>query len=367
MPNPLASRRALLGLLGTGLATLGGSAGALGLVSRAAEAAATDPVFAQGVTVLSSGPAYGYIAGWAKLLLPQLLQGLPPNIGSSFEAMGGPDGVTVCNAFGARMDPDGSTLMVAPGAAMLAWLEGDSRVKYDPARWVPALIGTGPVVLVGTTPLSQHMTQRRALRLGASNPIGPELAAIAALDLLGIPVAPIYGETDPKSLSEALGRGHVDVALLSGPKIREALAEAAAKGAQPLCLLAPSSAACTGPATRDDLLPDVPTFLELVAALDAGLPNDIRLRAFEAAAVAASICFAAVLPDLVRPATVSAWRRGAEMVADNLSLAAVATQQEIRFQTGRCAEVLMRRATGSPSAAASLRATLLHRFGWRAS
>lgn len=367
---PPPSRRAVLSLLASGLAATGAARAAqAGGVILVADPVPGNPgaVFAHGVTVLSSGPAYGYIAGWAKLLTPQLLRGLPPEVTSAFTAMGGPDGVTVCNAFGARMDPDGSTLMFSPGAALLAWLEGDSRVKYDPARWVPTLIGTQPVVLVGKTPLSQYLTQKRALRLGATNPIGPELAAIAALDLLGIPVAPIYGQTDPRSLTEALRRGRIDVALFAGPKIRDALAEAATAGAMPLCLLASGSAGCGGPAMRDDLIPTVPTFLETAAALGLQLPEDVRVRAFETAAFAASTCFAAVLPDLVRPATVAAWRRGAELVSDNLSLAAVATQQEIRFQTGACAESLIRKITASPGAAASLRATLLHRFGWRAS
>lgn len=369
MPTPLASRRAVLGLLGQGLTMLGGAAAA-GLVARRAEAAEPgfdDKVFDRGVTILSSGPAYGYIAGWAKLLTPQMLKALPPNTPASFQAMGGPDGVTVCNAFGARMDPDGSTLMVAPGAALIAWMEGDSRVKYDPARWVPTLIGTSPVVLVGTTPLAQHLTQQRALRLGATAPIGPEIAAIAALDLLGIPVAPIYGQTDAQSLSLALARGQIDVALLSGPKVRESLAIAAAHGAQPLCLLAGGSACCQGPMTRDVLLPTIPTFLELAASMGAALPRDLRLRAFEAAAVAASTCFAAVLPDLVRPQTVAAWRRGATLVSDNFSLAAVASQQELRLQTGDCAQALIQHVTGAPAAAAVLRGTLLRRFGWHAS
>lgn len=328
--------------------------------------AAGEAVFANGVTVLSSGPAYGYIAGWAKLLVPRFLDGLPRDVPSSFEAMGGPDGVTVCNAFGARMDPDGSTLMVAPGAAFLAWLEGDSRVKYDPSHWVPTLIGTTRLVLVGTRPLAESISRKRALRLGAMNPFGPELAAMLALDILGVPVAPVYGQGDTRSLVDGLRRGRTDVALLSGPKIREALSAATAAGAQPLCILS-SAAACGGPMTRDPLLPEIPTFLEVVAALDRPLREGAGWQAYEAATAAASTCFAAVLPDLVRPGTVASWRRGAQLAADSLSLAAVATQQELRFQTGSCAEGLMRQMTGSTVAMQALRATLLHRFGWHAS
>jgi len=349
----------LIGLTGAALAAAAGGP------ALATEAPA-EAVFANGVTVLSSGPAFGYIAGWAKLLTPYLLDGLPRDVTSSFEAMGGPDGVTVCNAFGARMDPDGSTMMVTPGAAFLAWLEGDSRVKYDPSHWIPALIGTTRLVLVSTRPITEIVTRKRAVRLGAMNPIGPELAAMFALDLLGVPVAPVFGQGDTKTLVDGLRHGRIDVALLSGPKIRDALAAARAVGAAPLFILA-SATSCDGPATRDPLLPGIPTFLEAADALRRPLPDDARFGAYEAATIAASTCFAAVLPDLVRPGTVASWRRGAQLAADNLSLAAVATQQELRFQTGDCAAHLMQRMTGSAGAVAALRATLLHRFGWHAS
>lgn len=354
------SRRALLGLTGTALAAMAAAGQA-----RASEAPA-EAVFANGVTILSSGPATGYIAGWAKLLTPYLLDGLPHDVPASFDAMGGPDGVTVCNAFGARMDPDGSTMMVTPGAAFLAWLEGDSRVKYDAGQWIPALIGTSRLVLVGTRPLKDIVTRKRAVRLGAMNPIGPELAAMFALDLLGVPVAPVFGQGDTRSLVDALRRGRIDVALLSGAKIRDALGEAGAVGAAPLMILA-SASSCEGPSTRDSLLPEIPTFLESAAALNQPVPDDARFGAYDAATIAASICFAAVLPDLVRPGTVAFWRRGAQLAADNLSVAAVATQQELTFQTGACAEHLMQRMTNSSAAVVALRATLLHRFGWHAS
>jgi hypothetical protein len=128
-----------------------------------------------------------------------------------------------------------------------------------------------------------------------------------------------------------------------------------------------SATSCEGPSMRDSLLPEIPTFLEAAAALSRPLPDDARFGAYDAATIAASTCFAAVLPDLVRPGTVAVWRRGAQLAADSLSVAAVATQQELSLQTGACAEHLMQRMTGSAAAVVALRATLLHRFGWHAS
>jgi hypothetical protein len=316
------------------------------------------------VTLLSSGPAYGYIAGWAKLLGPHLLDGLPPDIGSSFEAMGGPDGVTVCNAFGARLDPDGSTMMFAPGAALIAWLEGDSRVKYDPGHWIATVVGATPAVLVGRSPLAPLTAGRAPLRLGASNPVGPELAAFLALDLLGLPAVPVYGPGDPDSLIAGLSRNEIDLAFLSGPKMRDVLARAAAAGAEPL--FSTGALGCDGPAARDPQLPALPNFLEVAGQLGASLTADDRLAAYQAAAGAASVCFAAVLPDLVRPSTLAEWRRGAELIGDSLSVAAVAVPQGVRLLTDACASSFLAQMSSSAPALDSLRRTMLHRYGWRA-
>jgi hypothetical protein len=336
------------------------SALALPGVARAQTIAAAFPA---GVTLLSSGPAYGYIAGWAKLLGPHLLDGLPPDVGSSFAAMGGPDGVTVCNAFGARLDPDGSTMMFAPGAALLAWLEGDSRVKYDPGRWIATVVGVTPAVLVGRAPLSMPAT--RPLRLAAANPIGPELAAFLALDLLGLPAEPVFGLADPESLVDALRGQAIDLAFLSGPKLRETLARAQAAGAMPL--FSTGAQGCDGPTLRDPLLPAVPSFLEAAAILTITVPNDDRFAGYEAAAAAAATCFTAVLPELVRPSTLAAWRRGAELISDSLSVAAVAVPQGVRLVTGVCAGSFLSQASRSAAGLDSLRDTMLTRYGWRPS
>ncbi len=315
------------------------------------------------VTLLSSGPAYGYIAGWAKLLGPHLLDGLPPGIASSFTAMGGPDGVTVCNAFGARLDPDGGTLMFAPGAALLAWLEGDSRVKYDPGRWIATVVGATPALLVGRMPLSA--TTARPLRLAATNPIGPELAAFLALDLLGLPIRPVYGLADPASLIEGFRRQTIDLAFLGGPKLHDTLAGLQAAGAQ--AWFSTGAQGCDGPTLRDPLLPAVPSFLEAAAALAISVPNDERFAGYEAAAAASAICFTAVLPELVRPSTLAAWRRGAELIGDSLSVAAVAVPQGVRLVTGLCAVTFLEQAVRSAAGLDSLRRTMLTRYGWRAS
>jgi hypothetical protein len=273
--------------------------------------------------------------------------------------------VTVGNAFGARMDPDGSTIMFAPGAAMLAWLEGDSRVKYDTAQWIPVLVGVVPAVLVGRRGLVLSPGRRNPLRIGATNPLGPELAALLALDLMGVPAQPVFGMGDPQSLSEGLRRRSIDLAFLSGPKIKNALAAAAAAGAVPL--FSTGAQGCEGLATRDPLLPNVPSFVEAAATFAIEVPAKPGFAAYSAAAAAAATCFVAVLPDLVRAETVATWRRGTQISLDSLSVAAVAVPQGVRFLSGGCAATFFMQMTVASGTLATLRTTIQRRYGWHAS
>jgi hypothetical protein len=318
--------------------------------------------FPNGVIFVTSGPAHGYIAGWAKLLAPHLLAGLPENVPFAFTDMGGPDGVTVSNAFGTRIAPDGDTMMFAPGAALLAWLEGDSRVTYDPCHWVATVTGTTPAVMLSAGGLDRAKTGQ-PIRLGAANPIGPELAGFLALDLLGIPAVPVFGLAEPASIVDALRRGVIDVGFVSAPKMHDILQAAAAVGVQPVFSTGVQTG--DGMTTRDPQLPSVPTLIELAATRNVALVPDDRLAGYEAAATAAGLCFAAVLPDLVRPATLAQWRRGAGEIGDSLSVSAVTSMQGVSLVTGPAATDLLAQVTGSASAVTKLRRTMMQRYGWK--
>jgi hypothetical protein len=323
MPPRLIDRRRLLA------SSLG-----LPLLSMSAARAATiaEPVgFPDGVTFLTSGPAHGYISGWAKLLGPYLLQGLPRGTAARHDDMGGPDGVTVANAFGLRIAPDGATLMFAPGAALLAWLRGDGRVKFDPGHWIAIVAGVTPAVLVGRGPL---MRGSQPVRLAATNPVGPELAALLALDLLGIRAVPAPTAPTLDYIGQALRGGSIDYALVSGPKVREALASLRNQGIAPLMTLGATGA--DGTAVRDPLLPSVPTLSEFLKA-NGIVPTATRLAAYDAAASAARTCFVATLPDLLRPSALAEWRRGAGIVDDSLSVASVSDPQDVRLLTNNAA------------------------------
>ncbi len=237
-------------------------------------------------------------------------------------------------------------------------------MKYEPGRWIATLVGATPGVLVGRGPLTFESREGPPLRIGASNPIGPELAALIALDLLGVPARLVFGPQTETSLIDGLRRGSLDLAFLSGPKLRETLARAEAAGARPV--FSTGAQGCEGPAVRDPQVPAVPTFLELASMMTVTIPDDERYAAYEAAAAAAAVCFMAVLSDLVQPATLAEWRRGTDLITDSLSVSAVAVPQGVRLLTGSCAGSFVVRTGRSAPAVNSLRQTLRRRYGWRA-
>ena len=166
------------------------------------------------------------------------------------ENVGGADGVTGANQFEARAIPDGSTALLVPGSATLAWLCGDGRVKFDAGHWVPVWAGTAAAALA----TRGRLAPGQPLRFAVQSIVGPELAALLALDLLGVPVSPI--SIGPETPGAAM-RSDINAVFLRGPALRsqaEALTSAGWTLAFGLGTMAPDGAVVRGP-----VFPDLPT------------------------------------------------------------------------------------------------------------
>jgi hypothetical protein len=120
-------------------------------------------------------------------MAPALGRALQQGAALPRQNVGGPDGVTGANQFDAHANPDGSTALLVPGQAALSWLCGDTRVKFDAGRWVPVWAGSTSAALATRVKLVPGQT----VRVAVGNLIGPELAGLLALDLLGIDAVPV--------------------------------------------------------------------------------------------------------------------------------------------------------------------------------
>ncbi len=89
-----------------------------------------------------AGPADGALAQPAAALIEALRNG---GEAIAVETVGTADGATGANRFTASAVADGSDLLMLPGEALQAWLAGDPRARYEPARWIPLAAAVQPV------------------------------------------------------------------------------------------------------------------------------------------------------------------------------------------------------------------------------
>ena len=313
--------------------------GLAALVAMPARAATVD-ITAYGVVV--AGPAGGRTDRWADLLVPAIGRGFASRSLMVRQNLGGIDGVTGANQFEARVEPDGTTGLLVPGVAMLSWLTGEMRARFDPARWVPLWVGLSGVVLFSRTPL----VQGQPFRMTATSPAGPELPALLALDILGIDV-----ELVPPDLPGG--------AVLVGPFSSMTPALATQAGFRPVMTFGILNA--QGTIGRDPDYPDVPTAFELT--IDRA-PKD-TLAALRSAALATQLDVGLVLPALTPAASVALWRRAcAALPADPVILeqaSRTGTRQPSADQVAMCTTSI----TGTSGTLLTLRRWLATRYDWR--
>ncbi len=274
------------------------------------------------------------------------------------QAVGGADGVTGANQFEARVAPDGQTVLLLPGEAALAWLVGDPRARFDAARWVPVLWGLTPAIVVSRVPLAA-LPAGVKLRIAAGDVVGPDLAALLALELLGIEAVPVCNLRDEAATRAAFDARAVDAVFLRGERAARAVAEMAAGGAAPLFSIGLSDDA--GGFQRDPIFAEVPTAAELMRVRGA-TPNPVLVAAWRVSAAAARTDFSIVLPQLAPAATVSLWRRAA---------AQAVSAPEMQAATADGVRVVAAPAPNLPTLVADadslveLRRWLATRFNWK--
>jgi hypothetical protein len=340
---------------------MAGAALARGAVARAAGTTAAE-TFPDGATLLVAGPAGGNTDDWAKLLAPPLGAALPGSPAIRTTESGGADGVTGANQFDARVSPDGSTALLLPGAAPLAWLVGDPRVHFDVTRWVPVFAALGSAVLVGRPDLLAAAPRTR-LRIAASSPTGAELAALLGLHLLGIETVPVFGLAQHGPAEDALARGHVDAVFLSGrdvPRRAAALPRARA-------LFSMGALNEIGAPARDPQFPAIPNLEELCIQLRGRPPTGALYHAWRATAEAAQMDAGMVLPLLTPASVVALWRRAGTQAVSTPALQSAGTDIAVRPLAAPMALVSVAAVAADASALLELRRWLALRLNWRPS
>ncbi|WP_149540770.1 hypothetical protein [Siccirubricoccus phaeus] len=304
------------------------------LAAAAATLLAASParaVLPAAAELLVPGPGDGPLAQWAVRLAASLARGATTAVALHPVVLGGPDGVTAANRFATAAAPDGRALLVLPGAALQARLIGDPRARFEASGWLPVCGAEAPVLLAG--PHAPPARGAPPARIALPTPDHPGMAALLALDLLGVPARPVAGLGGPAA-EAALREGAVNALLLQGA---DAPARLAALGLQPWLALD----AALGPLLETAGPPELRAAL-LIAAAHA------RLQAM------------VVLPALTPGNTVALWRGAAQRWVEEGRAALV---PGLRLLPGAEYPQL---APPPESTSLAYRGWLQRRLGWRA-
>jgi hypothetical protein len=211
--------------------------------------------------------------------------------------------------FDARALPDGRAALLFPGGAALAWLVGDTRVRFDAARLLPMLAAVSAGVLC-TRDGARGLTGR-PLRLGCDAMVAPALTVLMALDMLGVQVRPVLAAP---GCVEAAQRGEVDAVFARGLDMPAHLASLRQAGLVPVFSVSFPHPALAAPATPE--LPDLATML-------GGTPasNHPLLAAWRAVTAASLLDAVLALPRLCPDASLARWRGACDQARATNALA----------------------------------------------
>jgi hypothetical protein len=324
----------------------------------AAAASSTHPL-----SLLVAGPAGELISRWGNacgLAMAANFPGAPEIVP---QADGGLDGVTGANTLDALVVPDGNTAAILPGAALIAWLTGDPRVHFDPTRWVPVMAGCGSGVLVvraaGGTPMTlDNLRAMAPLRLAADAPQSNDLAALLALERMGVRTAPVFGLHCTETKTKAFINGDADAVFLAGEGVPEDVAPLAANQGVPVFSL--GALGGDGGITADPLFPALPDAVGF-----SGLAASPLDALYYAAAAAARLDFLMVLPRLTDSSAVAQWRAAAAGGVAAPAMADAASASSITLGTSPTAASALLTISAAQSHQAGLQAFLVQRFGWQ--
>jgi hypothetical protein len=315
------------------------------------------------LSLLVAGPPGAQTSRWADACAQALSPCFAGGPAVLTQTDGGLDGVTGANRLDALVVPDGRTAAILPGAALIAWLTGDDRVHFDPTHWIPIMAGINSGVLVvrlnGKPPTLDTLRGMSPLRLAANQPQSNDLAALVALDRIGVKVAPLFGLRDMDAKTSAFVNGQADAVFVAGEGVPEDLAPLAANGGVPVLCLG-TTATQDGVPAADPLFPGLPDAVAFSGA--AASPLD---GAYHAAAAAARLDFLVVLPKLSDPDAVAQWRGAATGAITSPALLAAASASSITLQPSDVAADQLAAVNLGPTDHAGLQAFLSSSFGWQ--
>ncbi len=307
-------------------------------------------------TLLVAGPRDSGTADWARLLRLPLTNNLSAPGVLRLRFAGGLDGVTGANHFEAQAMPDGSQTLLFPGSAALAWMAGDSRVRFELDHLEPlaALATTDVVMLRGGL---DAVSRKAPLRLPCGTAPEPALTALMALDMLGIAAVTVPPLPDPSACIRA---GKADALFLSGDDVPGQIAAIRGSGLEPAFItgLRPH-----GEPPAGHPLQGVPHLLSLVEPARRGA--DPLVAAWRSVAASSSLEVVLALPRQSSAPALAEWRKACAVGLRTAAVSQQLSRRSVRLLSDTDASGVLAVVRGDASSQAALRQWLKTRVNWR--
>jgi hypothetical protein len=315
------------------------------------------------LALMVAGPDGYQTSRWGNACALAMQSGFPGDPMIMTRPVGGLDGVTGANRLDALVVPDGRTAAILPGASLIAWMTGDSRVHFDPTHWIPLMAGGNSGVLVvrlpaGAKPDLQSLRAMAPLRLAADQPQSNDLAVLLALARLDVQTAPVFGLRGTDAKTRAFVAGEVDAMFVCGEGVPEDIAPLSASGGVPVFSL--GAQAPDGSVGADPLFPSLPDVIAF-----SGNSTPFFDTVYRAAASAARLDFMVVLPKLTDPGSVAQWRQAANAAMAAPALMAAASASSVILQPATTVAASLGALNSVTPDQLDLQAFLAKSFGWQ--
>ncbi len=315
------------------------------------------------LSMLVAGPPGAQTSRWADACALGMGPGFAGTPQIQTLTAGGLDGVTGANRLDALVEPDGTTAAILPGAALLAWLTGDSRAHFDPLRWVPLMGGSCSSAMVVRLPQGSPaslaaLKLMAPLRVAVNQLASPDLAMLLALARMEITVTPVFGLHDMAAKTQAFAAGQVDAVFVCNEGAPADVSALVASGGTTLFSL--GGLAVDGTTAPDMQFPGLPDVLAFN-----GSDRPFLDRVYQAAAMAARLDFLIVLPRLTAPSAVAQWRQAANVAMLSPALAAAGNASAVVLQPASAMAAALNALDLGSADQTGLEAYLAKSFGWQ--
>jgi tripartite-type tricarboxylate transporter receptor subunit TctC len=266
-----------------------GTVSALGFLLTTAAAAQAFSLEGKRVEIVVPFAEGGGTDVYARFIAPRLAKVLPGGPTVIIRNIPGGGSIAGANQFNDKAKPDGLTLLAVSTSTLFNYLLEDPRVKYDPAKWLPVLVGPlGNVSYIHTktgiktpkaTPETLKALQGQELILGANGPTSSDLVEFVGFDLLGIKIKPVFGMNRGKS-RQGLERGELTLSFDNTAAYFQQVAPLVKDGVA-VPILARGYADENGNIGRDPSIPDLPTLEEGYKMLYGKAPSGPQYEAYK--------------------------------------------------------------------------------------